>query len=267
MSPEPLNSPLARGRTAELYAWESGTVLKLYLAGYDRTEAEHEAHKALAVHASGLPVPAVGEIVSVGERWGLVYERVEGPTMLTMLGRKPWHIFSFARRQAALHAQMHSTASQAALPAQRQELAWKIQAASQLSASLRESVLAALAALPEGSALCHGDFHPENILITAQGEVIIDWVDATLGNPLADVARTTILMLGAAASDQVPNPLLKQFVRGFHQVYLRTYFHLRPQGQDEYRRWLPVVAAARLSENITEQESFLLAQAGKTNPL
>jgi hypothetical protein len=36
-----------------------------------------------------------------------------------------------------------------------------------------------------------------------------------------------------------------------------------PGGAGEHRRWLPVVAAARLSENIPELERWLLAQVRK----
>jgi hypothetical protein len=75
------------------------------------------------------------------------------------------------------------------------------------------------------------------------------------------VARSTIIALGAAASSQVPNPLLKISLRLFHAIYLRRYFRLRPGGKAEYRRWLPVVAAARLNENIPELESWLLGTA------
>jgi len=69
--------------------------------------------------------------------------------------------------------------------------------------------------------------------------------------------------LGAAASEQVSNRLMKAFVRLFHAVYLRRYFQLRPGGEDEYRRWLPVVAVARLSENIPELEGWLVKQVRK----
>jgi len=102
--------------------------------------------------------------------------------------------------------------------------------------------------------------HPGNILLTARGEVTIDWVDATCGNPLADVARTSIIMMGAANSTQITNPLMKAYIRLFHAVYLRHYFTLCPGGEQEYRRWLPIVAAARLSEGIPEVETWLLAQ-------
>jgi hypothetical protein len=50
-------------------------------------------------------------------------------------------------------------------------------------------------------------------------------------------------------------------VRLFHSIYLRTYFQLRPGGEAEYRRWFPIVAAARLSENMPELENWLLKRA------
>jgi hypothetical protein len=40
-------------------------------------------------------------------------------------------------------------------------------------------------------------------------------------------------------------------------------FNLRPGGYEEYRRWLAVVAAARLSEHIPELEQWLVARADK----
>ena len=122
-------------------------------------------------------------------------------------------------------------------------------------------MLAAIRTLPTGDRLCHGDFHPGNVLLAEQGEVIIDWIDATCGNPLADVARSTMIALGSVASDQIPNPFIKALVRLFHAIYIRHYFRLRPGGEREYRRWLPIVAAARLSEQIPELEAWLVAQA------
>ena len=93
--------------------------------------------------------------------------------------------------------------------------------------------------------------------------MIIDWIDVTRGNPLADLARTSILALGAASTAQVPQAALSSSLRLFHTLYLRNYFHLRPGGIAEYRRWLPVVAAARLDENIPELEQWLVKQVAK----
>jgi uncharacterized protein (TIGR02172 family) len=256
-----LGKPLALGRTAELYAWEDGRVLKLYFDWFEPDSIRFEQRMARAVHAAGLPVPAAFDLVEVNGRQGLVYERVDGTEMWSELEKRPARLIALARRTAELHAEMHANPTRPEFPSQRHRLEGKIRDAQALPASLQAVALAALARLPDGSSICHGDFHPGNILVAPGREVVIDWIDASLGNPLADVARSTIIALGAAASSQVPNPLLKISLRLFHAIYLRRYFRLRPGGKAEYRRWLPVVAAGRLNENIPELESWLLGTA------
>jgi len=90
--------------------------------------------------------------------------------------------------------------------------------------------------------------------------VIIDWIDATVGNPLADVARSSVIMLGVRGMEQAPRSE-KIVVRWYHRIYLRHYFRLASCDADEHSAWCPIVAAARMSEGITEIEDWLLAQA------
>jgi Ser/Thr protein kinase RdoA (MazF antagonist) len=254
-----LSSPIAYGRTAELYAWQPGWVLKLFYDWFEPDHIEYEARIARTLQASGLPIPAVGELVHVNGRHGLIYQRIEGDPMRQHLSRQPWRLLAYARRAAALHIQMHTHPAPADLPGQRRRLVSKIRQAS-LPATLRAKALAAIERLPENDRLCHGDFHPGNILMTAQGEIIIDWIDATRGNALADLARTSILLLGAMAC-QIRSARERMLVRLFHAAYRRYYFRSNPDGETEYRRWLPIVAAARLSENIIELDAWLTAQA------
>jgi Ser/Thr protein kinase RdoA (MazF antagonist) len=155
---------------------------------------------------------------------------------------------------------MHANTTRPEIPAQRRRLEYKLDHAEALPPDLKAAAFSALAALPDGEAICHGDFHPANILLAPDRAVVIDWIDASLGNPLADVARTSIIAMGGATV-QLSNRLLAGFVRLFHAAYLRHYFRLRPGGEAEYRRWLPIVAAARLSENIPELEDWLVARA------
>ena len=48
---------------------------------------------------------------------------------------------------------------------------------------------------PEPLSICHGDFHPLNILVR-DGEVtgVLDWFDAVVGDPALDIACTTLLI-------------------------------------------------------------------------
>jgi aminoglycoside phosphotransferase (APT) family kinase protein len=251
-----LDKPLAIGRTAKIYAWKEGWVLKVYEDWFGRGDIEYEARLAAAIRASGLPIPAVGEILEVDGRLGLEYERVDGEEMLDLLSRRPLGMIHFARRLAELHVELHAIEIDG-LPAQRERLERKIRASAHLTAALKQAALTALARLPDGSVLCHGDFHPKNVLVTPTGEIVIDWIDAASGNPLADVARSSVIYLGEAARLGRRGLLL----RFLNAIYLRHYFELRPDAREEFRAWLPIIAAARTSENIEPINAWLVKKA------
>ena len=252
--------PVALGRTAEIYPWGEGRVLKLFHAWFPAGAVRYEARIARAVHAAGLPVPEVGEIVEVGGRLGLEYERVEGVSMGQVMRARPWTIKRLMRLLADLQAAMHAIRGVAGLPWQRERLVSKIGEARGLEPRVREAALRALERMPDGDRLCHGDFHPENVLLTSRGPLVIDWIDATLGNPLADVARTTVLMGGGKAPGGLFSRAEQAVTAWAHQVYLRRYLELRGGGEEEYRAWLPIVAAGRMSEGIAGLEDWLRAQ-------
>lgn len=254
-----LGQPIAYGRTAEVYAWHDRQVLKLFYDWVHVDGINYEQQIALAVHSSGLPVPAVGKIVTINGRVGLAYERMQGCSMGTAMGRRPWQLVRYARQMANLHVAMHTTPLDTSLPSQHLHLRRKIVDAKALPSHLSERILTYLETMPQGSCLCHGDFHPENIMVTQTGATIIDWVDCTLGNPLADVARTSIILLKVVGAGSIAQVL----IRLFHTLYLRRYFALRPAKRGEYEQWLPIVAAARMSEGIVEINDWLLQQALK----
>src|SRR4030095_15031609 len=109
-----------------------------------------------------------------------------------------WNMFAYARILAQLHIQMHKCVFNAdGIPAQRKRLQNKINHADALSTSLKDSLLNTLQSLPEGDRVCHGDFHPANVLISGENARVIDWMDASRGNPLADVWRAHQLFFSA----------------------------------------------------------------------
>ena len=253
-----LGAQIARGRTAEVYAWDDGWVIKLFHPWVSYEAVSCEANLARIAHAAGLPTPAVGELFKINDRVGLAMERVRGASMLQAIKGQPWKTRVYARMLAELHVEMH-TRSVTEMPSQRERLISKIRHAKPLPEELRPLLLDALDRLPDGNKLCHGDFHPDNIMLTEKGPVIIDWIDASVGSPAADVARSVILMSGGALPPGSALSWLLQAFRGmYHRAYLRHYFHLRPELEAELNGWIPVVAAARLSEGITEDEPRLL---------
>ena len=270
-----LGNPIAYGRTSEIYRWGEKQVLKLFYDLVDLESIENEAQISRTIYESGLPVPEVGKLVRVNERIGLIYQRLDGASMYKLLQRKPWNTPRYFKRAVELQVEIHSHNISGDLPSQRQTLERSIHQAQALPGHLRSKVFAALEALPDGNQLCHGDFWAGNIMMTPHGEVVIDWHNASRGNPLADLARTIIGTLGAIRTKQIKRPHLSygtsktsqiknallQFLVGVcGPIYLNHYFKLCPGGEEECRRWVPIVAAARLSHNIPELEKMLIEQ-------
>jgi len=253
-----LSSPIAEGRTAEIYSWNDGYILKLYHEWCPPHWVEHEAKVACAIAEAGIPTPAAGEIVNVNGRRGLVYERVSGISMLQDMNTCPWMIFKHARTLAELHVRINRLTI-AGLYSFTDGLMHTVQRAPHLDDELRERVLTHLASLADGELVCHGDFHPGNVLLTDEGAVIIDWMTANTGNPWADVARTSMLLsIGAKSAGKQVSPIIRLFIRMYHRGYLKHYTGLVLDQDHELERWIPVIAAARLDEKIDGEQQALI---------
>jgi len=250
------------GRTAEVFAFGEGRVVKLLRPGFPDRLAEDEARVARAVAAVYPEAPACDGLVRIKGRLGVVLERLDGPSMETRARAGLWEVDRLARQLAALHAEMHASDG-SGLPDQRD--------ATHAAIARVESILppgAAAAAherldrLASGTSLCHGDLHPANVLL-GRRTVVIDWLTARCGSPAGDVARSVFLMRDAAMIDSTPRlaRIAIQAVRGrFCRVYLATYRSLRAIDPEEIRAWRLPTLAARLAEGITAERPALVAE-------
>jgi Ser/Thr protein kinase RdoA (MazF antagonist) len=129
---------------------------------------------------------------------------------------------------------------------------WSIQEADPLDGDTRQAVLDLLHSLPQGSALCHNDFYPRNLVVShgdseASRLLAIDWAIGTRGNRLADCARTRLISriwLGGL-KEQAPDHVYRLWQR-FWEIYYQRYVELRPFSPQEFVPWQAVTAAASL---------------------
>jgi len=257
---------IAVGRTAEIYPWDEERVIKLYRAGSSREYVEREARVSRIAHQLGLPAPGVHDADSDDGLWetdgrlGVVYDWVDGPTMLSDLASRPWMVVAHSKALAALHAQVHS-ASGSGLPDFRERIARVIERVEGLPEKLRAAARRTLGGLPEGARVCHGDFHPDNVLLRESGPMIVDWGPAACGHPCADVAWTVLLFrFGTPAGQSLAVRAALAAFRGVSlRVYLRTYALLTGATWHDVERWLGVIAVLRLGDRIPEERERLLA--------
>jgi tRNA A-37 threonylcarbamoyl transferase component Bud32 len=241
---------LACGATADVYDWGNGRVLKLF---HERVPIHaNEVSATRVAHQAGLPVPAVlSALIEVGEREGIIFERIEGPTMTEYLNDQlergaASDVEACARRAAELHAQLHSTKG-SDLPSLVEILHWSIQEAGSLDQESRQAVLNLLHSLPAGDALCHNDYYPRNLIVSQIGVQIIDWAIGSQGNPLADHARTWLIsrMWLGDLKERAPDQVYRLWQR-FWETYFGRYVELRPYRSSDLIPWQAITAAASL---------------------
>jgi aminoglycoside phosphotransferase (APT) family kinase protein len=256
-----LGRPLAVGRTAEVFAWGDGRVLKLYRPQMPDAIGHAEARAARIVSAAGLAAPRLFETTRVAGRLGLVYERVDGRSMLDTFPSQPWRVGQLAGQFAALHAAMHD-ASGEGLPGLKGYLGQMMELAGDaLPSDLRSAALERLRRLPDGGAILHGDMHPGNVLMGGSGPMAIDWMTVTRGDPAADVARTLFLLREGDIPGEAGlarRAAVELVRRRFTSSYLSAYARRRGLDRAEVSAWRPVVLAARLGEGIEAERAQVI---------
>jgi aminoglycoside phosphotransferase (APT) family kinase protein len=183
---------IASGRDSDIFDYGPGLVLRRSRHGYSMA---NEARTMEYVRAHGYPVPAVAEISADGT--DLVMERIDGPSMVADLSRRPWTL----RQQGDVLADLHRRLHEIAAPP------W-------------------LAAAPgnDGDRLLHLDLHPLNIIVAAKGPVVIDWPNAARGDWAIDVALTWILIAaGEVPTGHVWAAVLERFRARFVNGFLRHF--------------------------------------------
>lgn len=181
----------------------------------------NEARAMEYVREHGFPAPKVHELSEDGT--ALVMERVDGPTMLEVLGARPWTLRRMGFVLGTLHNSLHRIAGPEWLSA---------------------------APVGEGTELVHLDLHPGNVLISVAGPVVIDWANVARGNGNADAALTWLLMSAGTVETGSAKSALLELLRG---ALIRSF--LQRFDRSDVAAQLPAVVAWKLTDpNMSEIE-------------
>lgn len=253
---------LSRGNTSDVYAIGVDAVVKVPRPGVPDHWIEIEATHAAAAHEAGLPTPMVLDVLDVDGRPAIVFERVDGPSMLERLATRPQLAADLAEDMAAIQRAFHACVAPPELPDTRDRVRGKIDTAQRIGEGERAAAHALLDTLDTGTSVCHGDVHPGNILMGEQGPMVIDWFDATSGPPVADAVRSSLLVRPIPAIDAgrdhlpgVPVDVLDCF----HRAYVTAIFGGLEVSSDAALSWEAVIAVSRLAEPVDSEIGELLS--------
>lgn len=263
----PVEGPkIATGRTAEVFDWHDGLVVKKFSDAVPHDEIELELRDATLAFEAGLtPLRCHGIVVLDDGATGLVFDRLDGVALTTVAERDLRRIPEVSRTLAREHARLHGV-TVPGLPDVRTTAVALLDTAP--LAALTDAERAALArlalSLPAGDAVLHMDFHPLNVFEHGEGHAVIDWQSTMAGPPAADVAMTRLLFSEAELFPGI-TPLQKalyQTVRrimfGYYVKEYRRATGLRPSEIDD---WMTVARIVRLGRlDIESERSALLAR-------
>jgi aminoglycoside phosphotransferase (APT) family kinase protein len=243
-----LGKRLGSGKEAEVFEYLEvsghGTlVVKLYRTTAPKRSAFREAAILALVEQLGLPVPAVWGVRQIHNRWGVTMARADGPTLADAMNRQPNLLPAYLMGMAQLQVRVHGHPG-THLADLKAKLAANIRQAKMLGETRQNALLDGLAMLPQGDRLCHGDFHPMNIMGPPGRELLVDWLDASRGEPAADVCRSYVL--------------IRSFAPELASAYVDAYARVSGEDRQGIYRWLRYVAAARLAEGVASEVDGLM---------
>lgn len=258
---ENLGPFVGRGYIAEVFEFGEGKVVKMLFDEDGAEAAEREAHITAAAVEAGLPAPRIWETLAVNGRPGIVMERVEGVTMMRWGTTFPWRVYTGAKMMARLHAEVHSRIG-GDIPDLRDRLRRGIEESEVVEEDLKGPALERLESLPDGDSICHGDFHPDNLIMTKAGPVIIDWEFGAKGVPEADIARTVVLVeSGVPLVSGIRRVVIEGARKIFLSIYLKEYFRITGMTWEEVTPWLLPVAVNYVNSVFPEHLADQLAYA------
>jgi len=254
---------LGGGLSSDVYRLADDRVVKLYRATVSQKNIEAEWKATSVAFSAGLPAPAPLERYRSGDRQGIIFSDAGPQSMLRVISRQPWRMAGALSAMARLHACVHTQSSaDSGLPQQQGVLRRKIGDA-RVPDAVKQQALAALNRLPDGDRFCHGDLHPDNVMLKDGALTLIDWEKALCGVPAADVARTEMLIRHGLHKpgrlERFFAPIMPVSVRDMAAWwYLRSYCSASGMSLTDIAAWRLPVWVASLSGYAHRGEPQLL---------
>ena len=223
---------------------EGDKLVKLFDKEYSKADILNEALNQARVEETNLNIPKIQAVSVVDGKWSITMDYIEGITLEQLMNEHPEKLDEYLELFVDIQLNIHSKRVPL-LNFLIEKMNRKISAAD-LDATTRYELHTRLIGMKKHIKLCHGDYNPSNVIITADGTpYVIDWAHATQGNAAADVARTYLLF----------------YLQGRQEVaekYIKLFCKKSDTAIQYVQKWIPIVAASRLVKAPEEEKAFLM---------
>lgn len=234
-----LGKMISEGENVNVY--ESGDyAVKVFKPDAPKTVVFYEALMDSKVEETGLSIPKVKEVEIIDGKWAIATELIKGKTLAQIMQEEPENKDAYLDDMVEIQLEIHSK-SVKGIAKLKDNLRAEIESLDVIDHIKRYELLTRLDSTPKHVKLCHGNFGPENIVVTDDNKVyIVDWIGASLGNASADVAKT-YLKLALTSTETA-------------EKYMNLFCTKTNTSKKYVQEWLPIMAASTLAKGVTSKE-------------
>ena len=229
---------IGKGAKAEVYRYDEELIVKVYNEKNTYKDVEREIALARSVFVLGLPTAISFGIVSVGKRYGSMFELIDAKTISELIAKTPEHTDYYAGVMAELALQIHSTCPDSGklFPQASTYIDSWIRRAG-LDEDTEKKLFDIIAARPASECLVHGDFHTGNVFLSNNEPLFIDVDRMAIGDPIVDLSSIYLFYVGYAELDP---KIIEDFMgfsvqtaAGFYNSFIKQYLKTDDEAEIE----------------------------------
>ncbi len=240
---------LGRGAKGEVYRYDDELVIKVFNENNTYRDVEQEIAQARRAFILGVPTAISFGIVSVGNRYGAMFEMVDSDTLSRCISRSPGQVDQFAGIMADLANVIHGieVSEDSGFPGAVERIKEYITGGICAENSvLGDKCLKMIEELPSSSTLVHGDFHTGNVFLQNGEALLIDMDRISVGHPVIELSDLYYFYVVLGEDD----PSVVEKFMGFSYETAKQFFDCF------LRRYLKTDDEERLRE-VTEKASLI----------
>jgi thiamine kinase-like enzyme len=240
---------IGSGAQADIYK-ENNMAIKLFKKNVLKYDVEYEMNLQKMAFELGLPVPKIYDFIEINGKYGFEMEYINGIAIGNIILNDMNKLNEYLIKSIEIQINLNKIVTDK-FPPMNEKLKRKIDRTKILNINEKQKILDILDTTNLKQNLCHGDFQLMNLMQTSNDIKIIDWVDSSSGNNEADACRTYLLY--KVNHDEIA------------ELFIENYCKIANISKDNILKWIPIIAAARLSEGMGNDENKKLTKMVREN--
>ncbi len=253
---------LGQGGHGKVYKLSDDMIIKTFHDGSSLEKIDLERQYGKNAFVNGIPCAIAFDVVRCEDGYGLVYEMAGAQSLSKYLMEHPQKVPTLGVQYGQLLKTLNSTSADPSLYGNIKEIYHqRIDASAELyTAEEVEQLHRMVSAIPEGSTMIHGDYHPGNVMVTDQEDLLlIDMADISMGHPVFDLGGTFMSMAMNPHAEHTIG-VTPEIGKQLWSILLTTYYgEMHPQKLEMLRKCFGLFGLLRMSVSLNTETGRKLA--------